>query len=223
VVSGASEAVCVGGRDIEASLERILKDDVCFIESLTGNESLYQENKTEIIRKLKESEACHPISTAEHVPPLIFTFKTTDFSVGEHRVNAIDVLFASHLVDKNEPALAQAIMTILSRCDADKRAMLLDHVILTGLTSRIPLRAALETHLRQLLPVSEFSGEFQSRSIRFRSVPEYYPEVWQRAGPNAAWFGGGITAKCVLGDARNYYTKEDLIHHGPRVFTNKQL
>lgn len=221
VATGASETVLLGGKDIETHLEHLLEHDGCFLESLAGKEQIYKDNKVEVIRKLKESEACHPVR--DQAPPLSFKFQNVEFTIGHDRGNATNVLFHPDLVGKEQAGLAQVIITILSRCDPEKRSLLLEHIILTGLTTRIPLQGVFESNLCRSLPVSEFCGEHQSRTIRFRTVPEYYPEVWQKAGPNASWFGGGITAKCVLNDSRNYFTKEDLIHHGPRIFVNKQV
>lgn len=224
VAIGASEVVPVGGADIEKYLVILMEKDGCLRESGKGHEDILRDRGEQIImaRNLKESEACHPVRN-DQIPPFTFKFHGIDFSIGEGRINAIDVLFNPELVGKETPGIADAIMTVVNYCDADKRPLLLDHIILTGLSTKIPMRNALEFHLKRLLPVSEFCGESQSRGVRFRTVPEYYPEIWQKAGPNAAWFGGGITAKCVLNDSRNYYTREDLLQHGHRIFSNKPL
>lgn len=133
------------------------------------------------------------------------------------------------------PCILTAIRSILQRVDGEVRLALFDHIILTGPLSRNPLLATrLKHHLTRELPtVSGNSGDSQLRarildkngqpSFELRTVPVYYPEVWQRATPLAAWFGGGITAKCVLGDSRNYYTGEDLRLHGKRIFRAKPV
>lgn len=131
------------------------------------------------------------------------------------------------------PCILDAIRSILQRVEGEVKLALFDHIILTGLLSRNPLLATrLKYHLARELPtVSGNSGDNQLRarildkngqpSVELRTVPVYYPDVWQRATPLAAWFGGGITAKCVLGDSKNYYTGEDLRLHGKRIFKAK--
>lgn len=102
------------------------------------------------------------------------------------------------------PTVLDAIFTVLKRCDMEKRPILLDHIILTGDVTKNPnLRVAFEHSLKQALPASEFHGEYQVKAFKIRSVPDYYSEVWQMATPVAAWFGGGITAKCIFSDPKN--------------------
>lgn len=133
------------------------------------------------------------------------------------------------------PSILDSIRAVLQRVEGELRPTLFDHIILTGPTSRNPLLAVrLKHHLaRELLTVSGNSGDNQLKGrvldksgqpvIELRTVPTYYPEIWQRATPLAAWFGGGITAKCVLGDAKNYYTGEDLRLYGKRIFKAKPV
>jgi actin-related protein len=246
---GVYECISCGGRDIDESLARFLETDFIFQNSLKGHEEFFKgEGRLEMARRLKESKAMSDearvalgkttmmsdktamisgefkttsssseeskITSLEEfkTAPSTFTFKNVEFQVGPERFQTLNTLIIT---------LVDTMKSILYRSDADKRVQLLDHVILTGCTSRLPLRPILESSLRTHLVVSEFCGESQSRNLHIRSVPEYYPDLWQRATPLSAWFGAGITAKCVLSDSKNYYTREDLLQHGNRIFTNK--
>jgi hypothetical protein len=134
-----------------------------------------------------------------------------------------------------------AIQSILNRrADPEMRNQLFDHLILTGPATRNNLLGlCYKEHLSQLLPASGNAGDAQvkrsalltnqaagglpGKSIDLRTVPTYYPDIWQKATPLAVWFGGGITAKCTLGDPKTHYTLDDWRQCGRRIFTLKAL
>lgn len=236
MLPGAYEMVALAGRHVDEHLAQLLREDPCFLESVAKQgEQKAMSRLGEIARAFKESEQSHhhPHRTpsASAPPPVDFEFRLNDQETlhlqigGSTRLQMMETLVLpsggehADAHDDAPPSLVDVVWNILHRCDPDKRPILLDHIIITGGSARHPLlRATLETALRVRLPTSEFSGEHQSKTLRIRSVPEYYPEIWQRATPLAAWFGAGITAKCVLGDVRNLYTREELIQHGRKAF-----
>lgn len=220
-VPGALETIRRAGRRVDERFSTLLLRDPVFMTSIRDWEAEMVAQIEDVARAFRESDVSHPSRNSDVASqPVTFTLSPsedrTPLAVGDGRGALMDVLFET---EGEEPSLIDTVLAVLRRCDADKRPILLDHLVLTGGLSRHPLfKSRFEAALRQRLPVSEFAGDFQSRSFRVRSVPEYYPEIWQRATPLAAWFGGGITAKCVLGDQKNYFTREDLVQHGPRIF-----
>lgn len=124
--------------------------------------------------------------------------------------------------------LAQAIANAIDRIDEmEKRPILWDSIILTGLTTR-PMRKTLVDGLQATLrtrhlAISEYAGDHQSMDCRIRGIPEYYPDVWEAANPVAAWFGGGVMAKMVFPDSKAHYTREDYLSVGGKkiLFTKK--
>lgn len=131
--------------------------------------------------------------------------------------------------------LLEAIRELLLKCDTEHRLIAFDHLILTGGTSRHPLLALeLRRHLAErVVTISGNAGEHQLRlkssvssgisGIELKTVPTFYPDIWQKATPLAAWFGGGMVAKCVLGDPKSIYTQEDWQQHGEKILYNKLL
>lgn len=116
------------------------------------------------------------------------------------------------------------LSAILNAVEADRRPILLDSVILTGLGSQLPgLADALTKALTAVLSVSTFPADHQSGNMTIRHVPEYYPEVWRAAGPVAAWFGAGITAKMVFPDPKAHYTREEYSQLGAQLLVQKPL
>jgi len=105
---------------------------------------------------------------------------------------------------QEHPSIVELVRSVLAQCEPEQRPSLLDRIIITGGSSACPsLSSIIEEALRtDLLAASEFTGDHQPRSLRIRTVPEYYPEIWRTATPQAAWFGGGVTAKCVFSDSR---------------------
>lgn len=115
------------------------------------------------------------------------------------------------------------ILSLLSRVDADKRAALLDSLIITGLGSQLwGLPDAMLSAITSILPASGYAADHQSSRVTLRHVPEYYPEVWQKAGPVAAWFGAGITSKMVWPDSKAHYTKEEYSQLGPTLLLHQK-
>lgn len=217
-VPGANEMLLLAGKQVDEHFSARLLHDPITMDSIRGVEPQVMATIEDFARAFRESEHSHPSRNSEgSVQPVRFPLAgDISVAIGDSRMTMMDVLFETRQVG---PSLIDALLALLCRCDLDKRAVLLDHIILTGGLTRHPLfKSRFEAALRLRLAASEFAGEFQCRTFRLRSVPEYYPEIWQRATPMAAWFGGGITAKCVLGDPKNYYTRDDLLHHGSRIF-----
>ena len=216
-----SEVAAIIDGDLDVSLyERLLVGGALVDETIRVKMTDKYGGDLKVARATKENVAL--FSSIDTVDPEL--------------VNIFEPLLIGEL-NQESPSLSiiGAIRTVLQRAESEMRSSLFDHIILTGPLSRNPLLATrLKHHLaRELLTVSGNSGDSQLRSrildksgqpvIELRTVPAYYPEIWQRATPLAAWFGGGITAKCVLGDARNYYTGEDLRLHGKRIFKAKPV
>ena len=124
----------------------------------------------------------------------------------------------------NQCGIAYLVVQTIQRCDPDRRPILYDSIVLTGLTTRTPgFRAKFEAHLKSLMYTSEYPADHQSKNIKIRGIPEYYPEIYERAGPVAAWFGGGITAKMVFPDPKSFYTRDEFAQHGKNIFHFKQI
>lgn len=132
---------------------------------------------------------------------------------------------AAELYFKDSPGLHHLILSLVNKMDPEKRPLLLDSIVLTGLGSQLRgLSPAFTSALTSILPVSGFPGDHQSNTVTLRHVPEYYPEVWQAAGPVCAWFGAGITAKMVFPDSKAHYTKEEYVQMGSYgLLTQKPL
>lgn len=122
---------------------------------------------------------------------------------------------AARLYTEGAWGLQHLVHALVGRADAERRPALLESLVVTGRASLLPgLEAGLAAALQALLPVSEYAADLQSPKLAFRRVPEYYPEVWERASPVAAWFGAGITAKMVFPDPKAFYTREEYGQQG---------
>ena len=129
IVPGAYEMIPLGGRDIDTRLMALIREDAAWLESTHGQATLSER----LARTLKESEAMRGDGIA--------TF--TDGSgvvmrCGEGRWRAAKVLMES---SEEGDSLIDVILSVLGRCELDKRALLLDHVVLTGGSTRLPRSA----------------------------------------------------------------------------------
>lgn len=160
-----------------------------------------------------------------------------------------------------EGRLHEAIWSVIKRTEGDKRRALLDSVILTGPYSAlspstfrslclwIDLRATLAAHMQPLLAGSEYAGEQQPVSIRFRSVPDFYTDMLSSLNltshspcadndtehpaenavlegikavePKIAWFGAMLAGKSVFGDSKSCYRRDDWLARGPAIMHNE--
>lgn len=212
------ERLFFGGRTCEIFLqEKVLGANTEIYDSLKAAGLDPEIHLPIMARAIKES----PVNFCNGAMSVDFEYQGITVQIGTDRIKLFDRLCAE---------ITRAISALIRYCDPDLPPILFDHIILTGGTSRNPLLALkLKSHLQSLLTISGNVADHQAKiktqdnPLEFRTVPPYYHDLWQSATPLAGWFGGGITAKCVLSDPKNHYTREDLVTHGYKIFTDKPL
>lgn len=97
----------------------------------------------------------------------------------------------------------------------------------------------LAAYMQPLLAGSEYAGEQQPVSIRFRSVPDFYADMLsplklssddiehpaeeaalegiKAVEPTIAWFGAMLAGKSVFGDSKAFYRRDDWLARGPAI------
>lgn len=202
LVKSASERFHIGAAQVDQVIASALKKDSEIARHFGSN-----ANWNALARQFKE------------------TGSLTDDNGNTVQVQAEILSEAAEVYFKDSPGLQHVIMSLVNKMDPEKRPLLLDSIVLTGLGCQLRgLSSTFTSALTSILPVSGFPGDHQSNKITLRHVPEYYPEVWQAAGPVCAWFGAGITAKMVFPDNKAHYTKEEYVQMGAYgLLTQKPL
>ena len=123
----------------------------------------YAFNRTadfETVRQIKE-KLCY-ISydleldnrLAEETTVLVESFTLPDgrvIKVGQERFEAPECLFQPHLLDVEQPGLAEMLFNTIQQADVDIRRSLYGHIVLSGGSSMYPgLPSRLEKELKQL-------------------------------------------------------------------------
>lgn len=105
------------------------------------------------------------------------------------------------------PTLMDALASVISRVEADRRAIVMNHVIVTG---EFPALSLLAAALRRALfnssvmAISDYPADNQPTTIAFRGIPDYYIEVKDIGLPSIAWFGATLAGKYAFADSRTF-------------------
>ncbi len=110
-------------------------------------------------------------------------------------------------LDSSCPSLIDVVSSVLSRVDSERRAIILNHVIVSGECASLELvSGALNQALTHssAMAVSDFSGDNQPTTMAFRGIPEYYHEIKTTAKASIAWFGATLTGKYAFSDSKTF-------------------
>ena len=104
--------------------------------------------------------------------------------------------------------LLNVIESVLDRVDPDRRSITLNHIILNGI---LPLPYSLLVFCLQsilssspILSVSDYPADTQPSLFAFRSIPEFYFEIFESGRDDIAWFGATIAGKYAHADPKSF-------------------
>jgi hypothetical protein len=102
--------------------------------------------------------------------------------------------------------LLDVIESVLQRCDADRRPIILNHIILAGPLSACKLLRHWfkEAICKHILAVSDFPSDTQPSTMALRGIPDYYQELAERGAGDISWFGATLTGKYAFSDPKTF-------------------
>lgn len=162
----------VAGRDVTRNLIALL---------LRRGYALNRTADFETVRQIKE-KLCYVSydleldkKLSEDTTVLVESYTLPDgrvIRVGSERFEAAECLFQPHLVDVDQPGIAELLFNTIQGTDVDVRSSLYKAVVLSGGSSMYPgLPSRLEKELKQLWLTRVLGGNPERLNVRLRSSP----------------------------------------------------
>jgi actin-related protein 2 len=160
----------VAGRDVTRNLIALL---------LRRGYALNRTADFETVRQIKEKLAYVSYDLeldkklSEETTVLVESYTLPDgrvIRVGSERFEAPECLFQPHLVDVDQPGIAEMLFNCIQGADVDVRSSLYKAVVLSGGSSMYPgLPSRLEKELKQLWLTRVLGGDPERLNVRLRS------------------------------------------------------
>ncbi|KAI9866142.1 MAG: Arp2/3 complex subunit, actin nucleation center [Trichoglossum hirsutum] len=132
--------------------------------------------------------------------------------VGSERFEAPECLFQPHLVDVEQPGIAEFLFNTIQSADVDVRSSLFKAIVLSGGSSMYPgLPSRLEKELKQLWLTRVLKGDperLQKFKVRIEDPPRRRHMVF---------LGGAVLANIMADKENMWITKREWEEQGPRV------
>ena len=167
VLSRLTRRLDVAGRDVTRNLIALL---------LRRGYALNRTADFETVRQIKE-KLCYVSydlnldqRLSEDTTVLVESYTLPDgrvIRVGSERFEAPECLFQPHLVDVEQPGLAESLFTMIQSADVDVRSSLYKAIVLSGGSSMYPgLPSRLEKELKQLWLTRVLGGDPERLNVR---------------------------------------------------------
>ncbi|RPA95998.1 Actin/actin-like protein [Choiromyces venosus 120613-1] len=184
----------------------------------------YAFNRTadfETVRQIKEKlcyvsydlELDHKL--AEETTVLVESYTLPDgrvIRVGSERFEAPECLFQPHLVDVEQPGIAEFLFNTIQAADVDVRTSLYKAIVLSGGSSMYPgLPSRLEKELKQLWLTKVLHGD-PTRLNKFKVRIEDPPRR-----RHMVFLGGAVLANIMADKENMWITKAEWEEQGPRA------
>jgi actin-related protein 2 len=198
-IFNCSRRLDVAGRDVTRQLIKLL---------LRRGYAFNRTADFETVRQIKE-KLCYVSydleldnKLAEETTILVESFTLPDgrvIKVGQERFEAPECLFQPHLLDVEQPGLAEMLFNTIQQADVDIRRSLYGHIVLSGGSSMYPgLPSRLEKELKQLW-LSKVLHNDPTRLNQFKVRIEDPPRR-----RHMVFLGGAVLAN-VMKDHTNMY------------------
>jgi len=202
----------VAGRDVTRYLIKLLL--------LRG----YAFNRTadfETVRQIKE-KLCYVSydleldkKLAEETTVLVESYTLPDgrvIKVGPERYEAPECMFQPHLVDVEQPGMAELLFNTVQSAPVDVRTDLYAHVVLSGGSSMYPgLPSRLEKEMKQLYLTKVLGGD-PTRLRKFKVGVDAHP-----TRKNMVFVGGAVLADVMSQNDAYWVTKAEWDEQGARA------
>ncbi|KAL7276143.1 Actin-related protein 2 [Rhizina undulata] len=184
----------------------------------------YAFNRTadfETVRAIKEKlcyvsydlELDHKL--AEETTVLVESYTLPDgrvIRVGSERFEAPECLFQPHLVDCEQPGIAEFLFQTIQAADVDVRSALYKAIVLSGGSSMYPgLPSRLEKELKQLWLTRVLGGD-PTRLSKFKVRIEDPPRR-----RHMVFLGGAVLANIMADKENMWISKAEWEEHGPSI------
>lgn len=135
-------------------------------------------------------------------------------SIGPERYLAPECLFQPHLVDSEQPGIAEYLFNTIQQADVDVRSSLFKAIVLSGGSSMYPgLPSRLEKELKQLWLTRVLNGD-PERLSKFKVRIEDPPRR-----RHMVFLGGAVLANIMHDKEQMWITKEEWEEQGARILS----
>ncbi|KAL9043243.1 MAG: hypothetical protein Q9214_003566, partial [Letrouitia sp. 1 TL-2023] len=204
----------VAGRDVTRNLIALL---------LRRGYALNRTADFETVRQIKE-KLCYVSydlaldqKLSEETTVLVESYTLPDgrvIRVGSERFEAPECLFQPHLVDVEQPGVAEAVFNTIQGTDVDVRGSLYKAIVLSGGSSMYPgLPSRLEKEIKQLWLTKVLGGN-PERLNKFKVRIEDPPRR-----RHMVFLGGAVLANIMADKENMWITKREWQEEGPRVLS----
>ncbi|PWW75784.1 endocytosis and membrane growth and polarity [Tuber magnatum] len=202
VLNHLTRRLNVAGRDVTRQLINLL---------LRRGYAFNRTADFETVRQIKE-KLCY---LAEETTVLVESYTLPDgrvIRVGSERFEAPECLFQPHLVDVEQPGIAEFLFNTIQAADVDVRTSLYKAIVLSGGSSMYPgLPSRLEKELKQLWLTKVLHGD-PTRLSKFKVRIEDPPRR-----RHMVFLGGAVLANIMADKENMWITKAEWEEQGPRV------
>lgn len=212
VLNHLTRRLDVAGRDVTRNLIALL---------LRRGYALNRTADFETVRQIKE-KLCYVSydleldqRLSEDTTVLVESYTLPDgrvIRVGSERFEAPECLFQPHLVDVEQPGIAEFLFNTIQAADVDIRASLFKAIVLSGGSSMYPgLPSRLEKELKQLWLTKVLGGN-PERLNKFKVRIEDPPRR-----RHMVFLGGAVLANIMADKEDMWISKAEWEEQGPRV------
>ncbi|KAK9458016.1 actin family [Dipodascopsis uninucleata] len=212
VLNHLTRRLDVAGRDVTRQLIKLL---------LRRGYAFNRTADFETVRQIKE-KLCYvsydielDSKLAEETTVLVESYTLPDgrtIRVGSERFEAPECLFQPHLVDVEQPGIAEFLFNTIQAADLDVRSSLYRNIVLSGGSSMYPgLPSRLEKELKQLWLTRVLNGD-PARLNKFKVRIEDPPRR-----RHMVFLGGAVLANIMADKDHMWISKEEWEEQGPKV------
>ncbi|KAK9381576.1 actin family [Kockiozyma suomiensis] len=212
VLNHLTRRLDVAGRDVTRQLINLL---------LRRGYAFNRTADFETVRQIKE-KLCYvsydlelDTKLSDETTVLVESYTLPDgrtIKIGSERFEAPECLFQPHLVDVEQPGIAEFLFNTIQAADLDVRSSLYKAIVLSGGSSMYPgLPSRLEKELKQLWLTRVLNGD-PSRLSKFKVRIEDPPRR-----RHMVFLGGAVLANIMADKEHMWITKQEWEEQGPRV------
>jgi len=212
VLNHLTRRLDVAGRDVTRQLINLL---------LRRGYAFNRTADFETVRQIKEKlcyvsydlELDHKL--AEETTVLVETYTLPDgrvIRIGSERFEAPECMFQPHLIDVDQPGIAEMLFNTIQSAEVDVRSSLFKAVVLSGGSSMYPgLPSRLEKEIKQLWLTRVLNGD-PARLSKFKVRIEDPPRR-----RHMVFLGGAVLANIMAEKENMWITKAEWEEQGARV------
>ncbi|KAK9365686.1 actin family [Lipomyces kononenkoae] len=212
VLNHLTRRLDVAGRDVTRQLINLL---------LRRGYAFNRTADFETVRQIKE-KLCYvsydlelDAKLAVETTVLVESYTLPDgrtIKIGSERFEAPECLFQPHLVDVEQPGLAEMLFNTIQAADVDVRSSLYRAIVLSGGSSMYPgLPSRLEKELKQLWLTKVLNSD-PARLSKFKVRIEDPPRR-----RHMVFLGGAVLANIMADKEHMWISKEEWEEQGPRI------